>query len=101
MDLLQPKSRRDFLKASGIATLGFIGLQNWVYGAETSTLLNLKPVAGYGPLLPDPQGILNLPKGFQYKIISKRGDKMDDGFFVPGSHDGMASFQGKKGRVIL
>lgn len=101
MDIYQSNSRRAFLKTSGIATLGFLGLQSWVYHPKNSPLKELKNGPGYGPLVPDPKGILNLPKGFQYRIISKKGDKMNDGFFVPGNHDGMAAFQGKKGRVIL
>ena len=99
MSSFRSRSRRDFLKSSGIATLGFLTLQNWVYNAEA--FASPKLTAGYGPLIPDPKGILSLPKGFSYKIISKKGDKMNDGFFVPGKADGMAAFAGKKGRVIL
>lgn len=47
---------------------------------------------GYGPLLKDPDGILNLPAGFSYHIISPMGVTMDDGLIVPGKHDGMAAF---------
>ena len=32
----------------------------------------------YGPLVEDPDGILDLPEGFTYKIISALGDKMTD-----------------------
>jgi secreted PhoX family phosphatase len=56
---------------------------------------------GYGPLQKDPKGILNLPKGFSYKIISKKGEKMDDGLLLPGGSDGMGAFQGKSGRTIV
>jgi len=57
--------------------------------------------AGYGPLLKDPEGILNLPKDFSYKIISRGGDKMTDGFYSPGNPDGMSTFKGSQGKVIL
>lgn len=94
------RSRRDFIKASGIATLGFMGLHQWLTSPLEAAPLK-RAAAGYGPLLPDPQGIINLPKGFAYKIISRRGDKMDDGLLLPGLPDGMASFAGKNGRVIV
>lgn len=89
------RSRRSFIKVSGLATLGFMGLNRWI---QASPKLN---DAGYGPLIKDPQGILNLPKGFSYKVLSKSGDRMDDGLLVPGAPDGMAAFQGANGRVIV
>lgn len=92
-------SRRSFIKTSGIATLGFMGLGRWLQNpvqAATS-----KAAAGYGPLIKDPRGVVNLPQGFTYKIISRKGDRMDDGLLLPGAPDGMASFQGKSGRVIV
>ena len=58
-------------------------------------------VAGYGPLVPDPAGLIDLPKGFTYRIISSLGDAMDDGEKVPDRADGMGAFSGKGGRVIL
>lgn len=93
-------SRRNFIKTGGIATLGFMGLHQWLQSplqAAPRAAVN----AGYGALVPDPKGILNLPKGFTYRIISQKGDKMNDGLLVPGAPDGMAAFAGKKGRVIV
>ncbi|MGL5795830.1 MAG: alkaline phosphatase PhoX [Waterburya sp.] len=54
-----------------------------------------------GSLIPDPQGILDLPAGFKYKILSRRGETMDDGHLVPSNHDGMAAFAGQDGQTIL
>lgn len=93
-------SRRDFIKVSGIATLGFMGLDQWIK-SPVQAATRKSPIAGYGPLVSDPKGILNLPKGFSYKIISRKGEKMDDGLLVPGASDGMAAFPGKNGRVIV
>ena len=56
---------------------------------------------GIGPLRPDPGELLDLPDGFSYRVVSKSGDTMDDGFKVPPAHDGMAAFPGHDGRVIL
>lgn len=55
----------------------------------------------FGPLRPDPNRIMDLPTGFRYHIVSRAGDRMDDGLRVPNNHDGMAAFAGDQGRVIL
>ena len=92
-------SRREFIKSSGIATIGFMGLYQFV----NPILSHAAPAAslGYGPLQKDPKGILNLPKGFTYTIISQKGDKMDDGLLLPGAADGMGAFKGKKNSTIV
>jgi secreted PhoX family phosphatase len=56
---------------------------------------------GYGELIKDPKGILDLPKGFQYRLLSSTGKKMSDGTAVPGSLDGMAAFRGPNNTTIL
>ncbi|MEZ4885027.1 MAG: DUF839 domain-containing protein [Chitinophagales bacterium] len=96
------QNRRQFVKRLGMTGLGFMGLQSFLLqstctNAMTTNLSKMK----YGALREDPLGIFNLPKGFSYKIISKKGDKMDDGLLVPGRCDGMATFEGKDGRVII
>ncbi|NOR36087.1 MAG: DUF839 domain-containing protein, partial [Woeseiaceae bacterium] len=55
--------------------------------------------ATVGPLRPDPDRILDLPDGYSYTIVSKAGERMDDGLLVPHAHDGMAAFPGEDGRV--
>nr|WP_137677698.1 alkaline phosphatase PhoX [Parerythrobacter lutipelagi] len=55
----------------------------------------------YGPLVPDPQGILDLPAGFSYRAISRLGDAMDDGGTVPDQADGMGCFDLGKGKIAL
>ena len=49
----------------------------------------------------DPNKIMDLPPGYSYTVVSRRGDIMADGLPVPGAHDGMAAFAGDNGRVIL
>ena len=52
---------------------------------------------GYGPLIPDPDGLLDLPKGFRYRVLSREGDPMRSGEGpVPGRHDGMAALPGSR-----
>ena len=66
-----------------------------------SDFLDSTDAAPYGLLVPDPNKILDLAKGFSYKVISRTGERMDDGLLVPGMHDGMAAFAGSKGKTIL
>lgn len=90
-----PSTRRDFLLTSGAATLAFLGLRSLLDGAV------LAGDAGYGPLVPDPNKLLDLPQGFSYVAFSRAGEEMTDGLLVPGAHDGMAAFPGPDGKTIL
>ena len=54
-----------------------------------------------GELRSDPHQILDLPSEFEYQLVSRVGDLMSDGLRVPAAHDGMATFDGGDGRVIL
>ncbi|WP_410535870.1 alkaline phosphatase PhoX [Streptomyces sp. KL2] len=58
---------------------------------------------GYGPLVPDPDGLLDLPKGFRYRVLSREGEPMLSGQGpVPGNHDGMTALPGPRpGHVQL
>ncbi|WP_395670981.1 alkaline phosphatase PhoX [Phenylobacterium sp.] len=60
-------------------------------------------ITGYGDLRPDPAGIFDLPDGFSYRVVSRAGEPMDDGFLTPGKLDGMACFPDLEhpDRVIL
>jgi secreted PhoX family phosphatase len=53
------------------------------------------------PLRPDPGQLIDLPEGYSYTVISRRGELMSDGLRVPGAHDGMAAFKARNGRVVL
>ncbi|MBO6938433.1 MAG: DUF839 domain-containing protein [Deltaproteobacteria bacterium] len=57
--------------------------------------------ATFGPLVPDPEGVIDLPEGFSYVILQTRGDAMSDGYVVPARPDGMACFEGADGTWIL
>jgi len=94
-------SRRHFLKTSAAIALGFSGLHTLAGCRSTGLVFAGSTVDGFGGLKKDPDGILDLPDGFSYTIFSRHGDLMNDGFFVPGSHDGMAAFPGPDGKTIL
>jgi uncharacterized protein len=57
--------------------------------------------AGYGALRPDPAGLLDLPEGFSYRVLSRLGDAMDDGGTVPDRADGMGCFALGNGEIAL
>jgi len=59
------------------------------------------PTARFGALRPDPDGILDLPADFRYRVISASGEEMDDGLLVPPRADGMAAFDAGEGRIVL
>ena len=89
--------RRSF--ALGLTSLAFSGLA--LSGCATSGSLRSASVIGYGTLAPDPAGLLDLPPGFSYRVISAFGDRMDDGFVVPDCADGMGAFPVDRYRVAL
>ncbi|WP_394238990.1 alkaline phosphatase PhoX [Niallia oryzisoli] len=102
-------NRRDFLKVGGMGTvaltLGSTGLFALGNASESLAAANtINPTGGfggYGPLVKDPNGILDLPQGFHYKMLSQAGDIMPNGDKVPAMHDGMAAFRGDKNTTIL
>lgn len=57
--------------------------------------------SSFGALQPDPAGVLDLPPGFSYRVLSRLGDAMDDGGSVPDRADGMGSFDLGKGKLAL
>ncbi|WP_219732982.1 alkaline phosphatase PhoX [Kribbella qitaiheensis] len=55
------------------------------------------PKVGYGPMIPDPAGMLDLPHGFSYKIVSREGVVRPDGLQTPSRFDGMGTFPDRHG----
>eukprot|EP00752_Nemacystus_decipiens_P015964 g14269.t1 len=94
-------SRRRFLSHTAAVTAGFAGLRSFTAYGPGSALAMPTDRAGFGPLVEDPHNKIDLPAGFSYRIISQKGETMDDGFFVPGRHDGMGAFAGPDGTTIL
>jgi uncharacterized protein len=94
-------SRRSFFTLAGASAAGIIlaaPLKNLYARAASRKSI---AVSGFGKLIPDPNGILDLPKGFQYKILSKTGEMMSDRTKVPDKKDGMAAFSGENGTTVL
>jgi secreted PhoX family phosphatase len=93
-----PLSRRQFVAraaAAGVA-VSVAGSVEALFAAEPA-LGTSGPKVGYGPLVPDPHGMLDLPSGFRYKILSREGTVRPDGFQVPSRFDGMGAFPDREG----
>ncbi|WP_407553745.1 DUF839 domain-containing protein [Streptomyces sp. Pv4-95] len=110
-----PLTRRDFAKRSalagaGVTLAGSVGVLATAPGAlagETTTAGDAGGTAGdhtlgYGPLIADPDGILALPAGFSYRIITRTGvTTLDSGESTPSNHDGTGAFEGRRGTTLL
>ena len=89
------QDRRQFLAAIGAAMGAIV--------ASGCTIRQPAGVSGmgYGPLVPDPAGFVDLPEGFSYRVLSRLGDRMNDGFTVPDAADGMGCFDLGNGKLAL
>ncbi|WP_328539426.1 alkaline phosphatase PhoX [Streptomyces sp. NBC_00344] len=116
-----PLSRREFsrqsaLTGAGVALTGAVGALATAPGALAAT----EPSAdghgaghddahghghrepGYGALVADPAGLLALPEGFSYRVITRTGVTMlESGETTPSNHDGTAAFAGPRGTTLL
>lgn len=92
-------TRRQFA-GSGLAVLAFGGLARRASAVAAGTNPPLG-TGGYGALVRDPAGLLDLPGGFSYRVISRAGEVMDDGFVAPDNFDGMGCIALDRHRVAL
>ncbi|MFC9705974.1 alkaline phosphatase PhoX [Streptomyces sp. NPDC056943] len=117
-----PLNRREFSKQSAVAGAG-LALTGVVGALATApeALASDEPVVsgagrgegrgqghehghalGYGPLVADPEGILALPAGFSYRVVTHSGvTRLESGEFTPSNHDGTAAFAGPRGATYL
>ncbi|RDG37172.1 alkaline phosphatase PhoX [Streptomyces corynorhini] len=96
-------TRRQMLARTGAtaASIAFTGAVSELF-TGTATAAPRPSGSGYGPLVTDPDGLLDLPRGFRYKVLSREGDRLLSGEGrVPSNHDGMAAFAGRRGRTHL
>ncbi|MBR8830180.1 MAG: DUF839 domain-containing protein [Chlorogloea purpurea SAG 13.99] len=91
-------SRRRFLTVAGMTAASAVLAPTLKNLAEKGEHVQS---SGFGEIIPDPKGILDLPAGFQYKIVSRSGNKMSDRTFVPTNFDGMGVFKGANNTTIL
>jgi len=81
-----------------------------VLAAGAGTLASCVPVrtapersgAGREPeLVRDPDGLLDLPEGFSYRVLQRAGTTMSDDQRVPGRPDAMGCFAGPDDTLVL
>ena len=85
--------RRDLLRGAALAAVAG--------GAAVVLSRRADGQTSFGPLLSDPDGVLELPEGFTYTVLQTEGDPMSDGLRTPGRPDGMACFTGADGNWVL
>ncbi|GAA2519510.1 alkaline phosphatase PhoX [Pilimelia columellifera] len=96
-------SRREVLRVSAGGGLGIVvaGSLSSVAGAPAAQAA-LRPPTGYGPLRPDPAGLLALPAGFRYRVIAQTGvTRLESGEPTPSDPDGMGLFPAPNGGSTL
>lgn len=88
--------RRTALKSGGAAFIAF----NALASGSLTRAYSANPGKA---LVADPAGLLDLPEGFTYRLLSQTGKEMSDGFLTPSRPDGMACFAhaSDPGRVVL
>ena len=110
MTAVQPSgvSRRSFLGRSAAAGLGvaLAGSLDTIFGAGPASAgaSGATAAGGYGPLVPDPKGILALPRGFSYTVVAESGvTRLVGGGLTPSDPDGTAAFvrPGGDGSILV
>ncbi|XUU60915.1 alkaline phosphatase PhoX [Erythrobacter sp. HA6-11] len=98
-------NRRSFVGATGSAFAALIASGCTVRAPQSAASAPAAPAMlaadVYGPLKADPAGMLDLPEGFSYRLISSLGDAMTDGGTVPDKADGMGCIDMGNGTIAL
>lgn len=97
--------RRTFLRGA-VATTGGVLASGSLHGLLASAAGASPPSTGLKPVadLRDGKVRLHLRDGFRYRSFHDTDGPpvgLDDGTVLPGRHDGMAAFRGRKGKVWL
>ncbi|MEM6475535.1 MAG: alkaline phosphatase PhoX [Pseudomonadota bacterium] len=99
MTKLATPNRRQFLTTTGSAFAALLASGCMTRGSTVATLAG--GFSDYGPLVKDPGGMLDLPRGFSYRILSSLGDAMNDGGTLPDKADGMGCLDLGNGEIVL
>jgi secreted PhoX family phosphatase len=92
-------TRRALLRRGALTGLGIVlvGSLDVLRGGRAALA-----AAGYGPLVPDPAGVLSLPAGFGYRVVAQVGvTRLDTGQPTPADPDGTACFPRPGGGSVL
>lgn len=104
-------TRRDFLRRLSLVTAAAVapsGLEALCARVASSRAVETQ---GFGRLIPDPAGLVDLPEGFRYRSFSSGrlgttedmqfSQTLSNGEAVPALHDGMAAFARPDGLMVL
>ena len=91
------QTRRTFLRR-GATTAGAAAL---TLGPAAAAISKSGRNAGYGALVEDPNRLLDLPRGFRYRVLQDLDSTLTTGAPVPADFDGMAAIAGPGGSTIL
>jgi len=111
---MQRMSRRDLFRNGAVAAGAAVVFSGEFLDLLSASPAGAAPIGGFGPLVPDPAGKLDLPEGFTYSIVARSGlwgqDPYNESFDVlddaghppfPTKADGTGAFAGPKGGTIL
>ena len=91
--------RRQFLASTTSAFAALIASGGLLHSSPLAA--HARKASIYGPLVADPAGMLDLPAGFSYRLLSSLGDVMSDGGKVPDKADGMGCLDLGNGEIVL
>ncbi|MDP9377527.1 MAG: DUF839 domain-containing protein [Actinomycetota bacterium] len=91
------QTRRDFLRV-GAAAAGSAAV---ALSPGGSALAGHRERPRVGRLVKDPKGILDLPRGFRYRVVQTVEDTLSNGAPVPADFDGMVAMAGPGGSTVL
>lgn len=95
-------NRREFLGGAAAAgmSIAIVGSVEAVVGSSAQAAP--RSSEGYGPLLEDPAGLLALPAGFTYRVVSQSGvTSTTEGVPTPSDPDGNGVFRHGTGSTII
>jgi len=89
------QTRRTLLRRGAITAGGALALSPALAAARPDRS------AGFGPLIEDSGGLLDLPRGFHYRVVQSVEDTLSNGAPVPGDFDGMVAIGGRHNATVL
>lgn len=90
------QTRRTFLRKSALTAGGAALAMS--PGAAVATH---RRQASLGELVRDPNGLVDLPAGFRYRVVQTIEDKLSNGAPVPHDFDGMMAVAGPRNHTLL
>ena len=99
-------ARRSLLAGGTVAGVGLVvagAVPSLAEPSPTSRRATYPSHRPFPPLMDDPAGILALPAGFSYRVVTRAGVTQLDGGqgLTPSDHDGMAVFEAGRNRLHL